>query len=401
MRLPKAPDFRRPPVPRSRILLGASLAGVLTLGTGAIVVTIGAVGPGEQDAPGASPLADSSPLAPAPDESMNAPAPDEDMVPPSPDPSDAGESEDGEDQRDEADPDSGSGGGDERRGPVSGEFFADPNAQVRQWIADNEDDGRRQLIAERIASRPQGVWVTDAESATTKVRDTTAAAEAAGEVPVLVSYLLPGRDCGGASSGGAPDLESYDAWMADFAAGLGGGPVVVILEPDSIALSDCLSEAQRDARFAALDRAAETIHQANPQARVYFDGGHSNWHSPADMASWLAAAGVLENGDGIATNIANFRTTGLEVDYAKAVLAELGDPGLGAVIDTSRNGNGPLGDEWCDPGGRRVGQAPTTETGDSAIDAYLWIKPPGEADGCAATAGTFSPDLAFELAGGS
>ncbi|TDC27181.1 endoglucanase 1 [Streptomyces sp. 8K308] len=381
-------------------MLGASLAGVLALGTGAIVVTIGAVGPGEPDAPGASPLARSSPLAPSPDESMSAPAPDEDMVPPSPDSSDAADDAEADGQGDDADGGSDGGGG-ERPGPVSGDFFADPNAQVRQWIADNEGDGRQRLIAERIASQPQGVWVTDAESVTAKVRDTTSAAEATGEVPILVSYLLPNRDCGGASAGGAPDLDSYDAWMADFAAGLGGGPVVVILEPDSIALSDCLSEAQRDARFAALSRAAATIHEANPRARVYFDGGHSNWHSPADMASWLAAAGVLENGDGIATNISNFRTTGHEATYARAVLAELGDPGLGAVIDTSRNGNGPLGDEWCDPGGRRLGQTPTTETGDPAIDAYLWIKPPGEADGCAATAGTFSPDLAFELAGGN
>lgn len=37
--------------------------------------------------------------------------------------------------------------------------------------------------------------------------------------------------------------------MEDFAAGLGGGPVIVILEPDAIALSDCLSAGQRAERF--------------------------------------------------------------------------------------------------------------------------------------------------------
>ncbi|WP_338058209.1 glycoside hydrolase family 6 protein [Streptomyces avicenniae] len=117
------------------------------------------------------------------------------------------------------------------------------------------------------------------------------------------------------------------------------------------------------------------------------------------MAARLRAAGAREGADGIFTNVANFRATADETAYAKAVLAALGG-GLHAVIDTSRNGNGPVGEEWCDPAGRRLGQRPTTDTGDAAIGAYLWVKPPGEADGCAAAPGVFSPDLAYGLAGG-
>src|SRR5262249_26307016 len=45
-----------------------------------------------------------------------------------------------------------------------------------------------------------------------------------------------------------------------------------------------------------------------------------------------------------------------------------------------------------------IGQYPTTNTGDANLDAYLWIKPPGEADGCAYAAGTFQPNLAYSLA---
>jgi endoglucanase len=64
------------------------------------------------------------------------------------------------------------------------------------------------------------------------------------------------------------------------------------------------------------------------------------------------------------------------------------------VIDTSRNG-GAAGD-WCgdDNTDRRVGQHPTL----TPVDAYLWVKRPGEADGCAFAAGSFQPALAYSLA---
>jgi endoglucanase len=69
------------------------------------------------------------------------------------------------------------------------------------------------------------------------------------------------------------------------------------------------------------------------------------------------------------------------------------------VIDTSRNG-GASGD-WSadDNSDRRIGLYPTTATNDANVDAYLWVKPPGEADGCRYTAGSFEPDLAYSLAG--
>lgn len=137
-------------------------------------------------------------------------------------------------------------------------------------------------------------------------------------------YAIPDRDCGGASEGGAPSLDAYDGWIAEFAAGLGSGPVIVILEPDAIALSDCLSAAQRDARFASLARAGRTLHAANPRAKVYFDGGHSGWHSAAKQAAALREAGAATSGDGIFTNVSNFHSTADETAYARRVLAALG-----------------------------------------------------------------------------
>jgi len=52
----------------------------------------------------------------------------------------------------------------------------------------------------------------------------------------------------------------------------------VILEPDSIAQTDCLSGTQRADRFAALAYAGRILKQADPQARVYYDAGHSDWN---------------------------------------------------------------------------------------------------------------------------
>jgi len=73
------------------------------------------------------------------------------------------------------------------------------------------------------------------------------------------------------------------------------------------------------------------------------------------------------------------------------------------VIDTSRNGQGPWtpsnvpsgGDAqvWCNPPSRGLGLAPTADTGEALVAAYLWLKIPGESDGeCNRWAPAGSPD---------
>ncbi|WP_033223084.1 glycoside hydrolase family 6 protein [Kitasatospora phosalacinea] len=280
------------------------------------------------------------------------------------------------------------------------QFYKDPTSQAVRWAAANPGDYRAPVISKRIASQSQGIWFANyrPDTITSDVRTITSAASQSGQVPVLVAYMIPNRDCGGASAGGAPDLASYDAWVGKFAAGLGSSRAVVVLEPDSVALTTCLSAQQQNDRFASLARAVTTIHAADPNAKVYLDGGHSTWNSPSEQANRLRSAGVL-NSDGFFTNVSNFNTTSNEASFAHNLLGALGNPGnLHAVIDTSRNGNGPAGSAWCDPTGRKIGNYPTAATNDSAIDAFLWIKPPGEADGCAAAAGTFVPDIAYQLA---
>jgi endoglucanase len=80
-------------------------------------------------------------------------------------------------------------------------------------------------------------------------------------------------------------------------------------------------------------------------------------------------------------------TAGVNSRYAQ----QLGgtEPTTHFVIDTSRNGQGPWAKpsadpqwlDWCNPPDRGLGYAPTTDTGHPLVDAYLWIKVPGESDG--------------------
>ena len=72
------------------------------------------------------------------------------------------------------------------------------------------------------------------------------------------------------------------------------------------------------------------------------------------------------------------------------------------VIDTSRNGNGPHGNDWCNPPGRALGEPPTCDTGEEKCDAFLWIKIPGESDGTGnggPRAGRFWPEMGSQLIG--
>jgi endoglucanase len=285
--------------------------------------------------------------------------------------------------------------------PTGTQFYADPNSQVVKWDAAHPGDSREPAIAAQIASQAQGIWFANYTPSTVQSNASaiTNAAASAGKVPVLVMYNIPNRDCGGASAGGAPDINSYKSYVQSFANGLGNHQVIVILEPDSLALQTCLSAQQAADRDGALAFAGQAIHSADPSAKVYMDAGHSSWNSPSAQAAALNAASVKTSADGIFSNVSNFMATSDEVNYDKQVLGALGNPSnLHIVVDTSRNGNGPApGNPWCDPSGRALGQNPTANTGDSQVDAYLWVKPPGESDGCADAAGTFDPNLAYAL----
>jgi endoglucanase len=132
---------------------------------------------------------------------------------------------------------------------------------------------------------------------------------------------------------------------------------------------------------------------------VYIDAGNARWVGAADMAARLKSAGIGQ-ADGFSLNVSNFITTAANVAYGEAVSARVS--GKHFIIDTSRNGMGGTADgQWCNPSGQALGEMPTTRTGHRLVDAYLWIKYPGESDGpCngGPSAGAWWPEYALGLA---
>ncbi|HWO67158.1 MAG TPA: glycoside hydrolase family 6 protein, partial [Umezawaea sp.] len=262
-------------------------------------------------------------------------------------------------------------------------FYTDPTSSAAKWVAANPGDSRAGLIRDRIASVPQAKWFTTTNTGTVRaeVDAHVGAAAAAGKIPILVVYDIPNRDCGGASGGGAPSHSAYRQWVDQVAAGLAGRPASIILEPDVLPImTSCQSADQQAETRASMAYAGKKLKAGSSQAKVYFDIGHSAWLGAGEAANRLRAADISNSADGISTNVSNYRARNDEVAYAKSVLDAVGDSRLKAVVDTSRNGNGPLGSEWCDPAGRAIGTPSTTATGDSRIDAFLWVKLPGESD---------------------
>ncbi|GAA1295971.1 glycoside hydrolase family 6 protein [Saccharothrix xinjiangensis] len=280
-------------------------------------------------------------------------------------------------------------------------FYVDPSNSSARWVAANPGDSRAAVIRDRIASVPQARWftTTNTSSVRSEISSYVGAAASAGKIPILVVYNIPNRDCGGASSGGARSHQEYRAWVDEISAGLAGRPAAIVLEPDVLPImSNCQNADQQSQTRASMSYAGKKLKAGSSQAKVYYDIGNSAWLSPSEAANRLRAADISNSADGISTNVSNYRTTSDEVNYAKAILNAIGDGRLMAVVDTSRNGNGPLGEEWCDPAGRAIGTPSTTSTNDSRIAAFLWVKVPGEADGCIAQAGQFVPQRAYDLA---
>ncbi|GGM10097.1 glucanase [Streptomyces fumigatiscleroticus] len=285
---------------------------------------------------------------------------------------------------------------------ASSPFWVDPASpaarQSRLWQRQGRDRDARLL--RRIADQPAALWPAGEIDPTPLVRTATTAASREDRTALFVAYDIPHRDCGQHSAGGAADADAYRQWIGRFADAVGDAKALVVLEPDAVAhIVDGCTPGEYHAEREQLLREAIVRLKRQPNTTVYLDAGNPAWiREPEKLVGPLKRAGVAD-ADGFALNVSNFQTDETATAYGLELSQGLG--GKHFVVDTSRNGNGPLPGTWCNPPGRALGKRPTTDTGERALDAYLWVKRPGESDGTCEggpDAGRWWPEYALELA---
>lgn len=286
--------------------------------------------------------------------------------------------------------------------PLAGiSLFNDQNnnpaaIQKQQWQSSRPADA---AMMDKIANQPKAIWMGNWNgNITSDTKSMVDRAQQANSLPVLIAYNIPNRDCGSYSAGGSSSKAAYQDWINGLASGIGNRRAAVILEPDALAQITCLPADGQQQRYDMLKYAVSKLKSLGNTV-VYLDAAHAGWISASDMTQRLKNGGVTI-ADGFSINVANFDTDAVSIAYGQQISSQLG--GKHFVIDTSRNGNGPaLDNSWCNPAGRALGNKPTLQTGNALVDAYLWLKYPGESDGSCnggPTAGQWYADYALGLA---
>lgn len=285
-------------------------------------------------------------------------------------------------------------------------FFVDPGTRAAdaQREARQSGDGASAALLGAIASRPQSTWFIAADDALASgyvdayFRRWDAQP---GTMAQITLHGLPQQVCSGENAPGAASAAAYRHWIDGWARRIGGRPVLLLLEPDAIPASRCLSAGDRAVRLGLLRYAVRTL-AALPRAAVYLDAGAGDWLKEREVAPLLRRAGIAA-ARGFALNTTHFDWTAAEVAYGMRLSRLLG--GKHFIVNTSGNGRGPQVRRrfhvWCNPRGRALGPVPTLATPNPRVDALLWLQDPGISDGrCngGPPVGRFWRDWALELA---
>jgi len=204
--------------------------------------------------------------------------------------------------------------------------------------------------------------------------------------------------------------------------------IAIVIEPDSLPnlITNMGNPACRNSERVYKDGITYAVNAFAQQAAkvwLYLDSAHGGWLGWKDsnmipFVKLIQGMGIASKIRGFATNVANYQPLGKmcpQVDWCLPHNNKLSDeccqdpcklttqyngcvnelnyvqllasyfPDKKFIIDTGRNGvPGARQDcaNWCNARDTGLGQYPTTETGYPMIDAYLWLKTPGESDGC-------------------
>jgi cellulose 1,4-beta-cellobiosidase len=309
---------------------------------------------------------------------------------------------------------------------VGARMYVNPdyNATIK-GVAERHAD--QAPLLKKLADMPTAIWfskIADLATLPQDLDDALAQQTAGGKpvVPVFVVYDMPGRDCAAAASAG--ELGSNEAGEARYqkeyidviAAAVAAHPKVntaLIVEPDSLA--NLVTNLEKPACAASegiykRSMAYAIAKLSLPNAFLYVDAAHAGWlgwprnlvKSLALFKEVLAMAGGPDRIRGFAVDVSNYDPAqdptapkrdpaaapndelGYVEDLAKA-LPTVGITGKAFVIDTSRDGVPNVRTEpgnWCNIKGAGLGERPQAAPAPN-VDAYLWIKVPGESDGTA------------------
>ena len=279
----------------------------------------------------------------------------------------------------------------------------------------------------KLAALPTAIWLSkidDLKKMPHYLDDAMAQQTAGGQpvVSVFVVYNMPGRDCAAAASAGElPPNEAGEArYQRDYidviAADIAAHPqlrVALVVEPDSLANLVTNLEKPNCAAAAPIYKRAFAYAVAKlslPNAFLYVDAAHAGWLGwPKNLAKavvlWkevLDMAGGPDRIRGFALDVSNYdpakdptappRVAAYapndELSYVgdlNKLLPTVGITGKGFVIDTGRDGKPNVrtaSANWCNIKGAGLGERPQASP-EPTVDAYLYIKVPGESDGTA------------------
>lgn len=279
-------------------------------------------------------------------------------------------------------------------------------SSVAWGVYENASDPATKRLDYNIAATPTATWALGTDSSVATVSRVVADAAAKSQVPQLVLYGIPNRDCGGLSSGGTSSDSAYRTWIDRVVSAIGAHRAIVILEPDAISFCNNDSGVRAE-RTGLLAYAAKRLHDVAPNTATYLHAGS------AQLPWSYVVPALIDSGikymRGFALNVSSHGATSTEETYGDQLVAKLSAAGVSGkhyVVDTSRNGDGPHDNPGapynsCNNQGAALGTRPTTNTAGRYDDAYLWIKSPGLSDGTChngdPSAGKWFPELATNL----
>ncbi|KAK0614603.1 1, 4-beta cellobiohydrolase [Immersiella caudata] len=283
--------------------------------------------------------------------------------------------------------------------------------------------------AAAVAKVPSFQWLDRNITLSTLLPGTLADIRAANKAggnyaAIIVVYDLPDRDCAAAASNGEFALanngkEHYKTYINGIRRQIqtySDIRTILVIEPDSLAnmITNMNVPKCQGAADAYKELTVYALKQLNlPNVAMYLDGGHGGWLGwpanigpAADMyAQIYNDAGKPAAVRGLAVNVANYNAWSLatapayttpnpnfdEKRYIEAFGPLLAGKGFPArfIVDQGRSGKQPTGQieqgHWCNAIGTGFGMRPTSNTGHSLADAFVWIKPGGESDGTSNT----------------